>query len=751
MPEIDAGDEICTADSVCDDGRFCNGTERCSPDAAGADARGCVPGEMACGAGVACDEATRECAGPCSEPDADGDGHAAIACGGDDCDDTDPDRFPSSTEICDLEGHDEDCDPTTFGLRDLDGDRIDDARCCNTSDDGTTYCGEDCDDTRRGTNPNVPEVCDGRDNDCDGSVDEEVSVAGFADTDRDLHGDVEAPISGCPGWPGVSASSLDCDDSDPTINGPQTEILDGSDNDCDGEIDEEVQRILWYPDIDGDGFGDADANDTLTSDRPLPNRSILPFDCDDADPSRGPHAEERCNAVDDDCNPATTFMLDVNDSEDDDGDGWPDANCRGIVARRADCDDTDGSTYPGAPERCDGHDNDCDGVVDERCSDPSDAGIDGGPNATDAGGDSGATGEGDGGVDTADAGVDSGPPGAGYVVEVAAGHRHTCARREAGEVLCWGDNEWGQLGDGTRERRLVPTPVLGLSDVVGSGGVSAIAAGYAHTCAIRNDRSVVCWGSYEERGDGTRAGSLVPTPVIGVTNAGGIFSAGHETCADQVGTVVCWAWPSMLPIPVNGLTDAREVCSGVFSFFEGRTSIGCARRGVGSVVCWGTDRVPIPVDGLADVTEISGRDRHLCAIQAGGSTFCWGRNFYGQLGVFDRDHRDSPTAVIDMRTAVHVATGEEHTCAYTASGATACWGDNSFGQLGIGAEGSYRTTPVWVAGLPTLTLRGLSAGGHHTCATAGELGVFCWGSNDRGQLGDGTLSNRAFIERVIGL
>jgi len=165
---MDTGVEVCAASSECDDGEFCNGPEMCLPGAPEAGPDGCVPGTPPCSGGE-CDEATDRCvcAGP---PDADGDGHDSLACGGADCDDGNALVNPGVEEVCDSAGVDEDCDPSTLAGSadgDRDGDGFVSAECCNGG-----ACGDDCDDATRFVAPGIEEICNARDDNCDGEVDE---------------------------------------------------------------------------------------------------------------------------------------------------------------------------------------------------------------------------------------------------------------------------------------------------------------------------------------------------------------------------------------------------------------------------------------------------------------------------------------------------------------------------------------------------------------------------------------------------
>lgn len=167
----------------------------------------------------------------------------AIACGGTDCDDTDSNRFPGNPEVCDPDHRDEDCDPTTFGVRDADGDGYPDAACCNRADDGTLRCGSDCDDDAPAVHPAAAEICDGLDNDCDPST-----WALGEDDDGD-------------GYADATCGGDDCDDECPTCHpAGGAELCDGLDQDCDGTLDEGVdptRYTTFYRDADEDGVGDS--------------------------------------------------------------------------------------------------------------------------------------------------------------------------------------------------------------------------------------------------------------------------------------------------------------------------------------------------------------------------------------------------------------------------------------------------------------------------------------------------------------
>jgi hypothetical protein len=357
----DAGPR-CAVDTDCDDGRYCDGVERCAPSDPSADARGCVSNPSPCMPSQQCIESERRCVTVCAvQPDADGDGASSITCGGIDCDDADANRYPTNHEVCDDAGHDEDCNPTTYGFRDADGDGDVDAACCN--EDPATHvhiCGGDCADQRRDVRSGLAESCDALDNDCDGTIDEGVTRMGAPDRDYDLHGDATAMVAGCPGDPGFSQVHDDCNDSSPTAFGAQLEICDGMDNNCNGMADETMGQVTWYPDADGDGFGGNDAAQIVVSCAIVPGHVTRPGDCDDARSDVHPGARELCNGMDDDCNGRADYTIRPGDTEDDDGDAAADQRCGGD-----DCDDANAAVGPHAPELTDMLDNDCNGLVDD--------------------------------------------------------------------------------------------------------------------------------------------------------------------------------------------------------------------------------------------------------------------------------------------------------------------------------------------------------------------------------------------------
>lgn len=294
-----------------------------------------------------------------------------------DCDDTDDTIYPGAPEFCD--GVDSNCDgildesSETFYV-DADGDGFGDPNSQTEScggEEGLVTNSLDCDDTLAEVNPNMEEICDGLDNDCNGAVDEDLLFLFYVDADGDQYGGLQS-VEACELPIGYTYNSEDCDDSDPFINPAAIEVCDGLDNNCDLLIDEGLPLYDYYADADADGFGDPNS---------LVNACIQPpgmvsdnTDCDDANGSINPSVSEVCNGVDDDCNAQTDDGLAFSSFySDTDGDGFGDVTSSvstclqpsGMVADFSDCDDSDGTVNPSAPEVCNGVDDDCNSQVDD--------------------------------------------------------------------------------------------------------------------------------------------------------------------------------------------------------------------------------------------------------------------------------------------------------------------------------------------------------------------------------------------------
>jgi alpha-tubulin suppressor-like RCC1 family protein len=295
---------------------------------------------------------------------------------------------------------------------------------------------------------------------------------------------------------------------------------------------------------------------------------------------------------------------------------------------------------------------------------------------------------------------------------LAAGYGHTCAPTSGSGVKCWGWNKYHQLGDGTATDRLTPVAVAGLSS-----GASAIAAGQAHTCALTSGGGVECWGenAWGQLGDGTTTERVTPVGVAGLSSGVTAIAAGQaHTCAlTSGGGVKCWGWNGLGQLGDGTTTDRRTavdvagLTSGVTAIATGRIHT-CALTGAGNVKCWGSnyagqlgdgttaDRLtPMDVTGLTSgIGAIAAGGEHTCALVGGSGVKCWGWNAHGQLGDGTTIDRLTAADVVGLASGVAaIVAGGYHTCALTGGGAK-CWGWNEYGQLGNG-EGN-RLAPVTV-------------------------------------------------------
>jgi alpha-tubulin suppressor-like RCC1 family protein len=312
---------------------------------------------------------------------------------------------------------------------------------------------------------------------------------------------------------------------------------------------------------------------------------------------------------------------------------------------------------------------------------------------------------------------------------ITVGGLHACAL-ESGAVQCWGDNQFGQLGDGTNQTSSIPRTVVGITNAM------AVSAGNDETCALLADTTVKCWGDNRSGGlgNGTTTASNTPVAVTGITGAAAIAVGGFHACAlISGGSVKCWG-------------------------LDGTGQLGDGGRNHSSV--------PVQVSGLTNATAITAGDFQTCALLADHSVRCWGHNGFGQLGDGTMMDRGTPVAVQDIdgttpaTSATAVSTGSGHTCAAMADGNVKCWGDDTFNQLGDDATPvppattpPPQPTPVTVHGINALAnpAVAITTGQEHSCALLNDGTAACWGNNESGQVGDSTTTNRKTATPVFGL
>jgi alpha-tubulin suppressor-like RCC1 family protein len=324
----------------------------------------------------------------------------------------------------------------------------------------------------------------------------------------------------------------------------------------------------------------------------------------------------------------------------------------------------------------------------------------------------------DGGV-TRDAAVErkdaARPGGAAIVVASSIDVSDWCAVTLGGDVECWGNNESGQLGNGTTVASATPVKVQGLPLA------ASVAVGFSYACAITRAGAVFCWGNDQDGELGN--GSMLPfskTPVPARGLADGVTSiacAGNVVCAIQNGAVLCWGFGPGGLLGTNGTNDAL---------------------------------VPTRVPGLeSGVTSVSLGDNSACAVKD-GAVLCWGGiDGEGELGNGTLSSSATPVPVPSLKSGVaDVSVGSDFACALESSGGVLCWGDGTSGALGNG-QLAVNPVPVQVHGL-TSGVSTISAGATSVSAVLSDGTVLAWGNAADGELGNGSAEYDAGVTSLSG-
>ncbi|KAB2583426.1 hypothetical protein BS297_20700 [Rhodococcus erythropolis] len=298
---------------------------------------------------------------------------------------------------------------------------------------------------------------------------------------------------------------------------------------------------------------------------------------------------------------------------------------------------------------------------------------------------------------------------------LVAGDSHTCALLAGGTAKCWGDNGYGQLGDGAIITHR-STPV----DVVGLSGATALTAGGTHTCALMPGGTAKCWGNnaWGQVGDGITTGDWsTAVDVVGLSGAGALTAGVRHTCALMLGgTAKCWGYNGYGQVG-DGTTTNRST--------------------------------PVDVVGLSGAGALTAGVRHTCALMPGGTAKCWGDNEWAQVGDGTTTDRLTPVDVVGLSGTTAPTAGAAHNCALIPGGTAKCWGNNSSGQLGDGTT-TERSTPVDVIGLTGIVGPGVPGNPEPVCKSTYFVGVRGSGQAPQGALPSASTYPVGTVDQGMG-
>lgn len=343
---------------------------------------------------------------------------------------------------------------------------------------------------------------------------------------------------------------------------------------------------------------------------------------------------------------------------------------------------------------------------------------------------------------------------------------------DTGTAYGWGLNTYGTVGDGTNTDRTEPTEAAMPSGVT----FTTLSTSYWHACSIGSDGNGYCWGANStagQLGDGTYTNRSRPTPVqmpSGVTFSAMTAGFAHTCALGSDDRAYCWGWNTYGQLG-NGNTTLRStpqrvtMPSGVtFTAISAGYGHTCALGSDSKTYCWGyngsgqigdgssTNRnVPTEVDLPPGVvfSGVTTGHGHSCALGDDAKAYCWGGNSWGELGDSTTTSRNAPTEVATPTgvSLTAISAGFYVTCGRDAAGVGYCMGRNTNGELGDGTT-STRRTPVEVSMPAGVTVSAIDPGYEHTCALGSDANAYCWGSNQKSELGDGTTSRRTVPTQV---